>query len=455
MARENLMSLKAVPLQFAEFKPVTFTPAESNLEILNRSMEKIDAREKESIQAKDVMSTTLNEIRSKLNPEEFAKFDEKAQQARDEINTQIELGRYGLAMSTAYNLGRSFADDTEWQNKIRTQQERETKLAEMRQTIKDKTTADYFEELNPYEYDGTGTYKFKRNDFVEYESTNNILSSIAEGTPPQAGSKATERSNTSPTYENYGGETYSTGSTSSTSSHSSSYEKRTIDDMMELFHATLKADNKLRRQLQQNYEVDKYRYFKAIDTIEKIANLTGNTEATTEAINVLRDSTSSKVDRDNAIKLLTNNGVLSTSVNSKDGQSIKGGLSIEDLNKALEDYNTAVQSLSNKDGILMIGSFDQWANYNALKFFTAKDYVRITTKDSSGTSRTSDRNGIISVKREDDNRNKRQRIYNQLFGNGGIENAGIVQQNGITYYKTKEGDLLSAEDIAILIDTQL
>ena len=68
MARENLMSLKAVPLQFAEFKPTTFTPAESNLEILNRSMEKIDAREKESIQAKDVMSTTLNEIISKLNP---------------------------------------------------------------------------------------------------------------------------------------------------------------------------------------------------------------------------------------------------------------------------------------------------------------------------------------------------------------------------------------------------
>lgn len=399
MARENLMSLKAVPLQFAEFKPATFTPAESNLEILNRSMEKIDAREKESIQAKDVMSTTLNEIRSKLNPEEFAKFDEKAQQARDEINTQIELGRYGLAMSTAYNFGRSFADDTEWQNKIRTQQDRETKLAEMRETIKDKATADMYEELNPYEYDGTGRYKFKRNDFVEYDSTNNIFTRIAEGTPPQAGSSSSERSNTTPTFDTFNGVQYSTGTKSTSSSSSKSYEKRTIEDMMQLFHATLQADSKVKRQLQQNYEVDKYRYFKAISVIENIANLTGNTELTSEAINVLKDTTSSKVDRENAIKLLINNGVLSDTVKSRENQTIKGGLTIEDLNKALEDYNIASQSLSNKDGILMIGNFEKWADYNALQFFKAKDYVRITTANSYKSGWDSDLSDISGAKR--------------------------------------------------------
>ena len=405
MARENLMSLKAVPLQFAEFKPATFTPAESNLEILNRSMEKIDAREKESIQAKDVMSTTLNEIRSKLNPEEFAKFDEKAQQARDEINTQIELGRYGLAMSTAYNFGRSFADDTEWQNKIRTQQDRETKLAEMRETIKDKATADMYEELNPYEYDGTGRYKFKRNDFVEYDSTNNILTRIAEGTPPQAGSSSSESSNTTPTFDTFNGIQYSTGTKSTSSSHSSSYEKRTVEDMMQLFHATLQADTKVKRQLQQNYEVDKYRYFKAISVIENIANLTGNTELTSEAINVLKDTTSSKVDRENAIKLLLNNGVLSDTVKPSENQTIKGGLTIEDLNKALEDYNISAQSLSNKDGILIIGNFEKWADYNALQFFKAKDYVRITTANShkSGwTADLSDISGAQAKKAESD-----------------------------------------------------
>lgn len=401
MARENLMSLKAVPLQFAEFKPATFTPAESNLEILNRSMEKIDAREKESIQAKDVMSTTLNEIRSKLNPEEFAKFDEKAQQARDEINTQIELGRYGLAMSTAYNLGRSFADDTEWQNKIRTQQDRETKLAEMRETIKDKATADMYEELNPYEYDGTGRYKFKRNDFVEYDSTNNILTRIAEGTPPQAGSSSSERSNTTPTFDTFNNIQYSTGTKSTSSSHSSSYEKRTVEDMMQLFHATLQADTKVKRQLQQNYEVDKYRYFKAISVIENIANLTGNTELTSEAINVLKDTTSSKVDRENAIKLLINNGVLSDTVKSRENQTIKGGLTIEDLNKALEDYNIATQSLSNKDGILIIGDFEKWADYNALQFFKAKDYVRITTANSYKSGWTADLSDISGAQARD------------------------------------------------------
>lgn len=430
MARENLMSLKAVPLQFAEFKPATFTPAESNLEILNRSMEKIDAREKESIQAKDVMSTTLNEIRSKLNPEEFAKFDEKAQQARDEINTQIELGRYGLAMSTAYNFGRSFADDTEWQNKMRTQQERETKLAEMRQVIKDKATADMFEELNPYEYDGTGTYTFKNNNFVEYKSTYDILTAIAEGTPPQAGSNATERTSTNPITKSYEGLTFSVGSRSSSSSSSSSYEKRIVSDMLQLFNAALDADPKLRQQLYQNYQVAQYQYKKAIDKINSIANITGNTPVTQDALNVLKDFTSSREQRDEAIAILTNNGVLSNTSEFDSTSNIKGGLTIDELNNALEDYRSAISAMSNKDGIAIFDNFDKWKDSKALEFFEAKDYVRINTKSSSSVGSTYD-DGLSKIRKGDADKKAENEALAELL-NVGTENAGVqtVSING-------------------------
>ena len=424
------MSLKAVPLQFAEFKPATFTPAESNLEILNRSMEKIDAREKESIQAKDVMSTTLNEIRSKLNPEEFAKFDEKAQQARDEINTQIELGRYGLAMSTAYNLGRSFADDTEWQNKMRTQQERETKLAEMRQVIKDKATADMFEELNPYEYDGTGTYTFKNNDFVEHKSTYDILTAIAEGTPPQAGFNATERSSTSPITKSYEGLTFSVGSRSSSSSSSSSYEKRTVSDMLQLFNAALDADPKLRQQLYQNYQVAQYQYKKAIDKINSIANITGNTPVTQDALNVLKDFTSSREQRDEAIAILTNNGVLSNTSEFDSTSNIKGGLTIDELNNALEDYRSAISAMSNKDGIAIFDNFDKWKDDKALEFFEAKDYVRINTKSSSNVGSTYD-DSLSKIIKDDTDKEAENKALAEVL-NVGTENAGVqtVSING-------------------------
>ena len=53
----------------------------------------------------------------------------------------------------------------------------------------------------------------------------------------------------------------------------------------------------------------------------------------------------------------------------------------------------------------MIGNFEKWADYNALQFFKAKDYVRITTANSykSGwDSDLSDRSGAKRAAAEGD-----------------------------------------------------
>ena len=394
MARENLMSLKAVPLQFAEFKPTTFTPAESNLEILNRSMEKIDAREKESIQAKDVMSTTLNEIRNKLNPEEFAKFDEKAQQARDEINTQIELGRYGLAMSTAYNLGRSFADDTELQNKIKAQEAREKAIAEMKQTVQNPLTRRRYEALNKYYDDGTGTWNAKVFKPVPNIIESQFWSEVVNRTPEKSGSKASSRSSSRPTYGSYDGNTYVTGSVSSESSSSRSYSQKNPEDMFAVYE-DLMNDPYWGEGMKQNFDDNKWLYDETIKGLTDFsANLYESGKYNADEIKAIQSSISSltssfsSVDvRDDNIKRLKNLGVY------------------DQLKGLINDYNTATNYFKDtKTGIIQIPKdyklfFDNRAN----QYFEDVKYKRVSTQSSVGNGITGN-NAINDAKQHDADR---------------------------------------------------
>lgn len=388
MARENLMSLKAVPLQFAEFKPVTFTPAEANTEILNRSMEKIDAREKESIQARDVMSTTLNEIRSKLNPEEFAKFDEQAQQARDEINTQIELGRYGLAMSTAYGLGRKFADDTEWQNKIKTQEAREKAIAEMKQIVQNPLTRRRYEARNKYYYDGTGTW----NDII-FKPVPNIIESqfwaeVEKRTPEKAGSTASSSSSSRPTYDSYDGTTYATGSVSSESSSSKSYTQKNADDMFAVYK-DLMNDPYWGEGMKQNFDDNKWLYDETIKGLTNFSiNLYKSGKYNTDEIKAIQSSISSltssfsSVDvRDDNIKRLKNLGVY------------------DQLEGLINDYNTATNYFKDeKTGIIQVPKdYESFFDNRANQYFEDVKYRRVNTQSHVGSA-VSKNNAIPDAK---------------------------------------------------------
>ena len=420
MARENLMSLKAVPLQFAEFKPTTFTPAESNLEILNRSMEKIDAREKESIQAKDVMSTTLNEIRSKLNPEEFAKFDEKAQQARDEINTQIELGRYGLAMSTAYNLGRSFADDTEWQNKIKAQEAREKAIAEMKQTVQNPLTRRRYEALNKYYDDGTGTWNAKVFKPVPNIIESQFWSEVVNRTPEKSGSKESSRSSVRPTYGSYDGNTYVTGSVSSERSSSIAYSQKNPEDMFAVYE-DLMNDPYWGEGMKQNFDDNKWLYDETIKGLTDFsANLYESGKYNADEIKAIQSSISSltssfsSIDvRDDHIKRLKNLGVY------------------DQLKGLINDYNTATNYFKDtKTGIIQIPKdyklfFDNRAN----QYFEDVKYKRVNTqsKVGSGITGNNDINDAKQHKADMDAQNIEGYVPNNVKSKAGTGTPGQHQ----------------------------
>lgn len=157
--RNNNISLKTSPFQFVEYKPIEYKPIEADLNILNRSMEKIEARRYQAESAKDALDKTANVLREQLNPEEYKAFDDKISDIRDRINLQTELGNYGRGILLASELGRNLANDTSIKNKINAQAIREARKKEYSNGSYDPYTRRRWDATNKYYDDGTGTWK--------------------------------------------------------------------------------------------------------------------------------------------------------------------------------------------------------------------------------------------------------------------------------------------------------
>ena len=157
--RNNNISLKTSPFQFVEYKPIEYKPIEADLNILNRSMEKIEARRYQAESAKDALDKTANVLREQLNPEEYKAFDDKISDIRDRINLQTELGNYGRGILLASELGRGLANDISIKNKINAQAAREAKKKEYDNGAFSPYTRRKWDAINTYYDDGTGTWK--------------------------------------------------------------------------------------------------------------------------------------------------------------------------------------------------------------------------------------------------------------------------------------------------------
>lgn len=152
------LSLKAAPFQFAEFKPIQYTPKEIDRTILDRSLQQIDVRDKQARNMLDAYVKDTNAIRSELNSEEWDDYDAQVAAAYDRIKTQIDLGNTNTAFLMASDLGREFAKDTEIQNKIATQKSFKEFQQKIRSMGLDEYTIRMSEDLNKYRYTGKDEY---------------------------------------------------------------------------------------------------------------------------------------------------------------------------------------------------------------------------------------------------------------------------------------------------------
>jgi len=147
------MSLKqATPLQ-SSFTPFQFTPKPLDTTSLERSLDKIEAREKEAITTKSKIDASLGEIQSKLNNKELKWFTNYKDNIKKQIQEQIDAGNYSTAILTGTQLAGNIMNDAKIIGREQANANYQKKLEEIQN---DKSlsslTRERWAAQNPYKY---------------------------------------------------------------------------------------------------------------------------------------------------------------------------------------------------------------------------------------------------------------------------------------------------------------
>ena len=172
------MSLKqATPIQ-GSFTPIIYTPQTEDLNLLQRSLAQLEARQTSAAEQQAKFNETAAKLQALVNPEE-------KQWVYDYINKQsagfknsIESGDYGAALRQATVAGHNLLSTPEAMGRIKAQEEyqQEIKTQQARRDRKEisQNTYDWWITNNPYKYEDT------------YDNNGNIIggsSFVAENRP--------------------------------------------------------------------------------------------------------------------------------------------------------------------------------------------------------------------------------------------------------------------------------
>lgn len=281
MAEIPTMSLKT-----AQFTPskITFTPYQEtnpDMAILERSLERIEARKNEAVKSQSAIDSALGELQSKLNPAEDEWFENYKKDIKAQIQTSIDSGDYGNAIRTATKLAGDINNDVRIIGRVKAQEDykKELQLQEERKNKGEisKATYDWWLSKNKYKYEdkkdskgnviGRGTYEpdFRPVNDINYAS--HALAAFKMLTPDKnitgrAGSKQNVNAD---------------DGTATSKGHSSlqQYEKITEKDILNNIEYLLSAIPDGYKQVEQSYEVYKYE----LDKMEKeLNNLDSNSD---------------------------------------------------------------------------------------------------------------------------------------------------------------------------------
>lgn len=261
------MSLRATPFQFAQPTFQVYQGNMPDLDILNRSMEKQEGRMYQSRVARDKIDETLNTVRATLNPLEWERFDAEADVIRHQIDTDIQLGRFGQSILTAEDLGSSFARDTYWKNAAATQAEYLKARDKVQTGPYNNYTRRYWDAMNPYVNNGNGTWTEQLNLEAD-QSLADIWNAAVAATPTRSDSKQWSKSSNSTKFVDADGNftdapddnTVSTYSSTTTStSGSSSYTEKRKEDIIAKFNDML-VDPNISSAIRQNFNVMQWLY---------------------------------------------------------------------------------------------------------------------------------------------------------------------------------------------------
>ena len=196
MPNIHTMSLKTAPIQFAEFKPVQYTPQIADNTLLAKSLAMQEARAKEARSALGNIDTLLNGIRNAINPEEYNWFENQANDIRKKIDDQIALGNTETAIRFAQEAGRDLARSVDMNNKVRANTVYQQELNKIETGAYNKITKRRWKDLNKYYDNGTGNWTAENFIPVNDISVADVWARAVANTPTKSKSSSGNRSDT-------------------------------------------------------------------------------------------------------------------------------------------------------------------------------------------------------------------------------------------------------------------
>lgn len=289
MPNMPMMSLKTAPIQFAEFKPVQYTPQVADSTLLAKSLSMQEARAKEARGALGNTDTLLNGIRNAINPAEYDWFENQANDIRKKIDDQIALGNTETAIRFAQEAGRDLARSVDMNNKVKANAIYQQELNKIESGSFSKLTKRRWKDTNKYYDNGTGTWEAENFIPVNDISVSDVWANAVAKTPTRSDTKGSSNTNTSQYVADNNGrkidnpiinETINgkTGKTvnnnilgpvatiTNKSEHSFSYTSKSKEDIMNIFNDLMKDPN-IYAGVKQQYDNLVWLYDKSMSII--------------------------------------------------------------------------------------------------------------------------------------------------------------------------------------------
>lgn len=269
------MSLKTVPVKFAEFKPIQFTPQIDDGTLLAKSLAMQEARAEKARNALGNTDTLLNGIKNAINPEEYTWFENQANDIRKKIDDQIALGNTETAIRFAQEAGRDLARSVDMNNKVKANAAYQQELNKVESGAYSKITKRRWKDLNKYYDNGTGNWTAENFIPVNDISVADVWARAVSNTPTRSSTKGGSKSNTSQQLvdtsgrpikatinETINGKTSKIvntnvlgplTTTTSSSNWSSGYTSKSKEDIMNIFN-DLMSDSNIFAGVKQQYD---------------------------------------------------------------------------------------------------------------------------------------------------------------------------------------------------------
>ena len=271
------MSLKQVTLPQSSFTPIVYTPQTEDLNLLQRSLAQMEARQEKASESQTAIDVTLNEVENKLNAAEIPWFNEYKKNIQQQIQNEIDTGNYSSAIRVAKKEAGNISSDTSLTGRIKANEAYKKELESVKNNNRiGSVTKQRWEAQNLYSYEDIkddvgniveGTEWKSSWTPVEHYAVSDIQRLAAQMTPEEA--KVTEKTTSGSTLGTLEGKKVSKLSDAElvlgqgSTNRYNQYQRKTEENLRAVIKQLFKEHPEYKASLEQDYEDAKWLYMEA------------------------------------------------------------------------------------------------------------------------------------------------------------------------------------------------